>query len=114
MSLIYITVLSDDGPNPETYVKIVGNVQGSNVIFEHQGGESLELDTKISINIAGEEYNGVVRNWLNDKNDNDEWNLGERIVFPFEYNLSRLGQYRKVDVMAIDDESNSIVFIGTV
>ena len=114
MSLIYITVLSDDGPNPETYVKIVGNVYGSNVIFEHQGGESLELDTKISINIAGEEYNGVVRNWLNDKNDNDEWNLGERIVFPFEYNLSRLGQYRKVDVMAIDDESNSIVLTGPI
>jgi len=114
LSVIYIYVLSDDGPNPETYVKITGEVIGSNVIFEHQGGESLDLDTKISIAIAGIEYNGMVSNWLNDKNNNDEWNLGERMTFPFEYNLSRLGQYRDVDVTAVDDESNSIVLTGPI
>ena len=75
-SLIHSTILSDDGPEPETYVKIMGEVIGSNVIMEHQGGESLELDTEISITIAGTEYNGLVSNWLNDKNNNGEWNLG--------------------------------------
>ena len=114
LSVVYFYVLSDDGPNPETYVKITGEVIGSNVIFEHQGGESLDLDTKISITIAGLEYNGMVSNWLNDKNNNDEWNLGERMTFPFEYNLSRLGQYRDVDVTAVDEESNSIVLTGPI
>jgi len=114
LSVIYFYVLSDDGPSPETYVKITGSVIGSNVIFEHQGGESLELNTKISIKIAGIEYSGMVSNWLNDENNNDEWNLGERMTFPFEYNLSRLGQYRNVDVTAVDDESNSIVLTGPI
>ena len=114
LSVIYLYVLSDDGPNPETYVKITGEVIGSNVIFEHRGGETLDLDTKISIEIAGIEYNGAVSNWLNDKNNNDKWNLGERMTFPFEYNLSRLGQYRDVDVSAVDEESNSIVLTGPI
>jgi uncharacterized protein YegL len=113
-SAIYIFVLSDEGPNPEIYVKITGQVIGSNVIFEHQGGESLELDTKISITIAGEEYNRFVSDLLKDKNNDDKWNLGERMTFPFEYNLSRLGQYREVDVTAVDEESNSIVLTGPI
>jgi hypothetical protein len=64
--------------------------------------------------IAGTEYNGMVSNWLNDKNKNDKWNIGERIVFPFEYDLDRLGQFDEVDVVAVDDESNSIVLLGSI
>jgi len=116
LSVIYFYVLSDDGPNPETYVKIVGSVIGSNVILEHHGGESLSSDTKINITIIqGIQYiNTTVGNLLNDENNNGKWDLSERIIYPVNYNLSILGQYRKVDVLAIDDESNSIVLIGPI
>ena len=116
LSVIYFYVLSDDGPNPETYVKIVGSVIGSNVILEHHGGESLSSDTKINITIIqGIQYiNTTVGNLLNDENNNKKWDLSERIIYPVNYNLSMLGQYRKVDVLAIDDESNSIVLIGPI
>jgi len=113
-SLIYFQVLSDEGPENKTIVKIVGRIEGTNVILEHQGGEPLELDTEISITIAGVEYSGVVENWLNDKNDDGAWNIGERMLFSFEYNLSRLGDYQEVDITAVDTQSDSVIFMGPI
>ena len=114
MSIIYFYILSDDGPSPETFVKISGKVVGTNVILEHRGGEPLELDTKFNIIIAGIEYKGTVEDWLNDDNDDGEWNLGERMLFQFEYDLSHLGEYRNADVTAINVDSNSIVLHGPI
>jgi len=95
-SLIYSQVLSDEGPENKTIVKIGGRIEGTNVILEHQGGEPLELDTEISITLGGVEYKGPISNWLDDKNNDGLWNIGERMVFSFEYNLSRIGEYQKV------------------
>ena len=113
-SLIYFQVLSDEGPENKTIVKIVARIEGKNVILEHQGGEPLELDTEISITIAGVEYRGAIENWLNDKNDDGVWNIGERMLFSFEYNLSRLGEYQEVDITAIDAKSDSVIFMGPI
>jgi len=113
-SLIYFQVLSDEGPENKTIVKIVGRIEGKNVVLEHQGGEPLELDTEISITIAGVEYSGAIENWLNDKNDDGVWNIGERMLFPFEYNLSRLGEYQEVDITAVDTKSDSVIFMGPI
>ncbi len=113
-SLIYFQVLSDEGPENKTIVKIVGRIEGTNVVLEHQGGEPLELDTEISITVGGIEYKGPVGNWLDDKNDDGVWNIGERMLFSFEYNLSRLGEYQEVDILAIDTWSNSVIFMGPI
>lgn len=115
LSLIYFQVLSDDGPDSRTIVKIVGKVEGTDVVLEHQGGEPLEMDTEISITIAGTEYNGDVSEWLNDENNDGKWNLGERMVFSeWEYELDRLGDYTEVNLMAVDHEDNSIAFMGPI
>jgi len=113
-SLIYFQVLSDEGPENKTIVKIGGRLEGTNVILEHQGGEPLELDTEISITLGGVKYEGPVGNWLDDKNDDGVWNIGERILFSFEYNLSRLGDYREGYITAIDTRSNSVIFMGPI
>ena len=68
-SLIYFQVLSDEGPENKTIVKIGGRLEGTNIVLEHQGGEPLELDTEISITVGGIKYEGSVGNWLDDKND---------------------------------------------
>jgi len=113
-SLIYVQVLSDDGPENKTIVKIGGRIEGTNVVLEHQGGEPLELDTEISITVGGVEYLGSVGNWLDDKNDDGMWNVGESMLFSFEYNLSRIGDYQKVDITAIDTWSDSVIFMGPI
>ena len=58
-SIIYFQVLSDKGPEYNTFVRIGGRVESRNVILEHKGGELLDLDTELSIIIAGIEYNGT-------------------------------------------------------
>ena len=113
-SLIYFQVLSDEGPENKTIVKIGGRIEGTNVVLEHQGGEPLELDTEISITIGGIKYEGPVGNWLDDKNEDGVWNMGERMLFSFEYNLSRLGEYQEVDITAIDTQSDSVIFMGPI
>ena len=113
-SLIQFQVFSDEGPENKTIVKIGGRIEGTNVVLEHQGGEPLELDTEISITVGGIKYKGPVGNWLDDKNDDGVWNIGERMLFSFEYNLSRLGDYQEVDITAIDAWSNSVIFMGPI
>lgn len=113
-SLIYFQVLSDEGPENKTIVKIGGRIEGTNVVLEHQGGEPLELDTEISITIGGIKYEGPVGDWLDDKNEDGVWNMGERMLFSFEYNLSRLGEYQEVDITAIDTQSDSVIFMGPI
>lgn len=113
-SIIYFQVLSDKGPEYNTFVKIGGKVEGRNVILEHKGGELLDPDTELSIVIAGIEYNGTVDNWLIDSNSNGKWNLGERLLFPFEYDIDLLGEYDEVDVEAVDKQGNSIIFMGPI
>jgi hypothetical protein len=113
-SLIYFYIFSDAGPHQQTFVKISGDVEENIVVLEHQGGEPLEYNTEILINVGGMEYTGRIGKWLHDENTDGKWNLGERLFFPFEYNLSRLGEYTEAKMMAIDNEDNSISFSSVV
>ncbi len=113
-SITFLTILSDNGPEPQTFVKITGEVIGREIIFEHQGGEVLNADTIISIDLPNNSVKGPVSNWLEDSNHDMIWNLGERMIFPFDYDLDHLGDYAFIDTKAIDPVSNSIVFMGPV
>ena len=58
ISIIYFQVLSTPGPGPETYVTIIGKIEkkdGNNTVaFENRRGETLGLNTKITLQIGGE------------------------------------------------------------
>ena len=113
-SIVYMNILSNDGPEQKTFVKIMGEVVGNEIIFEHQGGEALNADTIISITLPDGTVKGPVSKWLEDSNNDMIWNLGERMVYPFNYSLDRLGEYSYIDTKAVDPVSNSIVFMGPV
>jgi len=52
----------------------------------------------------------TARDLLDDVSKEDGvWNIGERIVYPFEYNIS----CTQVEIMTVDIESNSLVLMGT-
>ena len=111
LSVIYITVLSDDGPSDSVITEIVGSVEGTNIVLEHRGGEPVSLDTSISIAIGGKTENLIAKNWLSAQAlANGVWNIGERIVYPFEYEDS---SYITADITAVDPEANAIAFYGT-
>lgn len=114
MAIIFFQVSSDKGPDKQAFVKLVGKIEGTNLIVEHKGGESLTLDTRISIAYAGKNYSFTVGDIIIDTNHNGFWNLGEKMIFPFTYDLNNLSKYDDIDVMSVDTESNSIQFLGSV
>ena len=112
-STLYVTVISHPAPPDPTFVNLVGTVEGNNIILEHRGGDPLDLDTKISITI-GDEIKDITigdENYLDeDTRSDNQWNVGERLVYPFEYNLDNA----KAEVLSVDGKSNSIIMTGTI
>jgi hypothetical protein len=114
-TFVYLNVLSDQGPNAKIYVDIVGTVEGKNIILEHRGGESLDLDTEIRFTIGGEEHDIIVRDNLDYADSaNGKWDLGERVIIPFEYDIDDLDNYTEAEVTAVEGVTNSLAFIGTI
>jgi uncharacterized protein YegL len=114
MALVFFQLSSDKGPYKQAYVKLVGEIQGTNLIVEHQGGDPLSLDTSISISYGGKNYKFRIGDIVVDDNHNGFWNLGERLIFPFTYDLKNLSKYDAINLTAVDKESNSIQFLGSI
>jgi hypothetical protein len=108
-SSLYGIVFSYPITTDPAKVTIIGTIEGDTIILEHRGGEALGPETIIPITIAGNRTTSTVRDLLIDTNGDGLWNIGERLVYPFTYNLS----YLDADVMAVDIESNNLVLIGT-
>lgn len=107
-STIYISVLSTSLDAPEPNPIIVAKIEGKNIIFEHRGGKELSLETKILIDI--ENANDLtVGELLIDTNGDGQWNIGERLAYEFNYNISQL----EADVISIDVGGNKIILQGT-
>lgn len=111
-SLIYYSVLGVELFDEEPHVLLAGYVLQNTSIIEHKGGEPIDATSAITISLAGYKYEGPVSTWLQDDNNDGYWNIGEKMLFPFEYELSRLGDYRDVSMTVVEDSSNSFIFNG--
>jgi hypothetical protein len=108
-SMLYLNILVLPPVSSTPEVTLVGTIEGSNIIVEHRGGDSLSMDTNILITKGGVQSSTTAKKNVTDENGDGLWNVGERLVFPFQYNLS----HQEAEIMAIDVESNSIVMMGT-
>ncbi len=109
-SVVYMNVLSDEGPEPTAYVTIVGKLENDDIIFEHRRGESLGLETELLLSIGGKQYNFKVGDGtlLNPEDETDGvWNIGERLIYS-GFNFAGL----EVKSTIVDEESKDIVLWG--
>jgi len=112
-ALLYLNVLSDNGPDSNPNVTIVGQLNDNEVFFEHRRGESLGMDSEVIITLGGREYRMVIyeSTETTDNNNNDEWNIGETFYGP---NLDVTGpEPLQVESRIIDPVTNSVVWWGT-
>ncbi|MFA5103312.1 MAG: LamG domain-containing protein [Candidatus Thermoplasmatota archaeon] len=113
VSVIYTQVLAVPEPQDIPNVTIIGKIEDGHPVFDLQRGESLERDTKIYINIAGE-YNKSIyslnQSFLQQYINNLRWNIGERIILPPGNIPSHKGP--QVEGMIVDAKTNAIVFWG--
>ena len=113
-SVVYMNVLSDEGPEPGAYVTIVGKLENDDIIFEHRRGEDLGPDTEVVLNIAGlygDSYHMTVNDGslIDYMRATDGWNIGERLVYHPTENLDDV----QIKANIFDKETNSLVFWGT-
>ncbi|UCD14236.1 MAG: hypothetical protein JSW60_02150 [Thermoplasmatales archaeon] len=82
LSTVYMYVLSYPLPNSVPYVDIVGSLDESNITLLHRGGESLDLDTELVLDIGNTTDITTVGNLLDSESKNDGfWNIGEALVY---------------------------------
>ena len=114
IGVIYYQVFSIPPPNNPLTVTIVGSIEGNTLVFEHQKGESLSLDTKITLhmNIINDTF--MVDHYLDTKAREDgEWNIGERVIYPLSYNLQNIQNHFISHLHIADVENNELVFIAS-
>ena len=114
MGIIYINVLSTPPPTNPPNVTIIGYVENNNLVLEHQRGDSLNLDTMITIKMEIENETFSIRDYLDvDAKEDGEWNIGEKVIFPLPFTIQNIQDYFASYIHVADIESNSLVFIGT-
>lgn len=116
MSVVYLNVLSDDGPQNQKFVTVVGTVEGTDMVIEHHGGENLPIDNiKLNIMFMNETLEVDLEKDLSAEARADGyWGLGERILIPFPLENLTYEEYDdiKAEILAVDEQENSIAFIG--
>jgi len=114
-TVVYVFVINESlnpNENPPT-VYIAGTTEGKNIIFENRGGKSLPSDTIICfLSVAGQKMNMTVGPYLQDKNGNGLWDVGERLVISstaIGIDITGL----QVEAAIIDRNTDSLVMSGT-
>ena len=113
MSALYVQVLSDPGPNPQTFVTIAGKLDGSDAVFGHRNGETVDVNSEVMIYVYGQSLFTEpmpIYKLLNSQSNIEAWNIGEK----FNLTIPGLGEGDDVQVEAkiVDKPTNSIIFWG--
>jgi len=119
-SIVYISFFSVQVAPSAPSVYIAGSVKGTNLILEHCGGESLPLETQVSIylkdgthnliEIKDDDGNGNYYLPLPDQ-DNNKWDIAEKFTFDLT-SMNNNDIYKPIDVHVIDVKSGSIIMSG--
>jgi hypothetical protein len=107
-TVIYISVITLYPTSISPTVNLICTLEDDDVIIEHRGGKTLNLDTKIIVTIAGTNYRFTAGEFLNSKSkENGVWNVGEKIVYPAGDTTDF-----EVTISIVDIKSNSLIMVG--
>ncbi len=111
-SILYYNVVNAPNPIPSPIVEISGMIEDNQLIITHCGGEPLDLDTELTLNVGGNLMMFKVGDFLDSNSKEDGvWSLDEDIVYPIEYDFD-YSLYPNIEINVIDRFSNSIVMTG--
>jgi len=106
-SVVYSITIPTQTVQSNPSVTIFGYIQNENIILEHYGGESISTDSYILLEICGNNTRvNISTPFLNDINNNTEWDIGEKILYDTEI------QGLQVEATVVNQPSNSILFTG--
>jgi hypothetical protein len=109
-SILYFIVMSYPFSPSVPSVDIVGSIEGSNIVLEHRGGDSLDQNATVSFIVGGTRISKTVHDLLIDSNGNYRWDISEQLVY--HYNLSGNMTGLQIEATVVDRDSNSIMMMG--
>lgn len=88
-------------------VSLIGSVDSANnaTIIEHYNGDPLDPSTNILITIGSLTYQRTAGELLDDKNNDNLWNFGEKIQFK----SMEITPTTYIQVTVVDPETNTII-----
>jgi uncharacterized repeat protein (TIGR01451 family) len=111
-SVVYYQVVSAPTPNPPPIVELSGKMVENQIIVTHRGGEPLDLDTELVLNIGGTRRSFKVGDFLDSRSKEDGvWCLGERFVYPIEYDFD-YAMYPDLGINIFDSDTSSFLMTG--
>lgn len=111
-TIVYYNIKTAPTPVPAPIVEISGKIEDNQVILMHRGGEPLDLDTELVLNIGGKSKTYTVGDLLDSKSkENGYWDLSETLVYPIDYDFD-YSEYPKIDINILDGVSNSLLMTG--
>jgi len=111
-SSVYYYISSAPAPIPTPIVEMSGMMDNNQVIVTHCGGEPLDLDTELVLNIGGNNKSFKVGDYLDSEAKEDGfWGLSEKFVYPLDYGFDFIA-YPNIDINVVDRVSNSLLLTG--
>jgi len=116
-SAVYASFFSTDlGPDVPS-VSLIGVIEDNNLKILHQGGEDLNLNTRVIMrpNQDSDDSEKVeVDDYLDIYSKEDgRWNIGESFVYDLS-TLTNFQEFNPLEVLVIDQASNSVIMRGTI
>lgn len=106
-SVIYFSIMTIYPISANPSINLICSKDGNNITIEHRGGKTLDLETKIILNIEG--YNIPPKTlrelYFTDINCDGFWSIGEIVVYNEDVTN------KNVSVSVIDARSNSVIMM---
>jgi len=111
-TIVYYNIKTAPTPTSAPIVEISGKIEDNQVILMHRGGEPLDLDTELVLNVGGKSKSFKVGDLLDSKSKEDgSWDLSEKLVYSIDYDFN-YSKYPKIDINILDGVSNSLLMTG--
>jgi hypothetical protein len=106
-SVIYLSVMTIYPTSANPSINLICSKDGNNITIEHRGGKSLDLDTKILLNIDGNNIPSKTVSQIDfiDINGDGFWSIGEKVVYNEDITN------KNVTVSVIDTRINSVIMM---
>lgn len=119
-SVVYFSLLSTPTPTVSPAIDMIAGIEEKNdnytINIEHRGGESIDVDSRFFVEIAGIRDEVILEDLVQDVSDPAFWDFGEQIKFNvtehFGNSFKDLSDLQ-IDVGIADVHSNSLLLLNT-
>ena len=116
-STAYATLLTPEPDISLPSVYLEASIKDNKLVIEHLGGEDIDYEANIILtNNSGNSTTLIAKDYLEEEEVNNKWNIGERFICDLNDFASLpdfcFTRYEELSIQVIDVESHNTVMMG--